>query len=137
VVLILRSSRDDAKEISRRPKIRNQGAANPSDCVSPDFGADTLARVFPPFARRGLAAPAICVRSMRKRWGSLSRNGRMTLNSRLIEAPQKCIEYVVVHELCHLIHHDHSPQFLKLLSRVMPDWEKRKARLEQSSACTH
>lgn len=74
--------------------------------------------------------PSLAIRKMDKRWGSLSNKGRLTLNRRLIQAPRDCIEYVVVHELCHLIHHNHGPDFYRLLDRTMPDWAKRKQRLE-------
>lgn len=74
--------------------------------------------------------PRLIVRQMKTRWGSLSKAGNMTLNVRLVQAPRQCIEYVVTHELCHLIHHDHGRQFHELLDRVMPDWPARKQRLE-------
>lgn len=54
----------------------------------------------------------------------------MTLNSKLIQAPRACIEYVVIHELCHTRYRDHEARFFRLLGQVMPDWERRKARLE-------
>lgn len=82
------------------------------------------------FHPRGLTRPRIYVREMQSRWGSLSQEGRMTLNSRLIQAPRLCIEYVIVHELCHLVHRNHTPQFYALLTKLMPDWQKRKQRLE-------
>ena len=74
--------------------------------------------------------PRIIVRAMQSRWGSLSRAGTMTLNSQLIRAPRACIEYVITHELCHLTHRDHDASFYRTLGQLMPDWEKRKQRLE-------
>lgn len=74
--------------------------------------------------------PRLIVREMQSRWGSLSPAGTMTLNTRLIQAPRPCIEYVVAHELCHLQHRDHDARFYRHLTRLMPDWEKRKQRLE-------
>ena len=67
---------------------------------------------------------------MQSRWGSLSQAGTMTLNANLVRAPRACIEYVIAHELCHLMHRDHGTAFYRLLGRVMPDWESRKQRLE-------
>ncbi len=74
--------------------------------------------------------PRVIVRAMQSRWGSLSQGGTMTLNVNLVRAPRACIEYVVVHELCHLKHRDHNASFFRLLGQLMPDWEKRKQRLE-------
>jgi len=79
---------------------------------------------------RGYPQPRLIVRAMQSRWGSLSQAGTMTLNANLVRAPRACIEYVVAHELCHLKHRDHNASFFRLLGRVMPDWEKRKQRLE-------
>jgi predicted metal-dependent hydrolase len=56
----------------------------------------------------------------------------MTLNAKLVRAPRACIEYVVTHELCHLKRRDHDSAFYRLLGQAMPDWEKRKQRLEQA-----
>ena len=78
----------------------------------------------------GHEPPRLAVRAMRTRWGSLSQAGLMTLNVALVRAPRQCIEYVVAHELCHLKYRDHDTRFFRLLSRVVPDWKKRKARLE-------
>ncbi len=74
--------------------------------------------------------PRLQIRHMQKRWGSLSLNGRLTLNTDLIRAPRGCIDYVIVHELSHLECNNHGPEFYRLLDKVMPDWEKRKHRLE-------
>ncbi len=79
---------------------------------------------------KGHQRPRLIVRAMQSRWGSLSQAGTMTLNANLVRAPRACIEYVVAHELCHLKHRDHDAGFFRLLGQVMPDWEKRKQRLE-------
>ncbi|MEW6184316.1 MAG: SprT family zinc-dependent metalloprotease [Thermodesulfobacteriota bacterium] len=78
--------------------------------------------------------PTLQMRSMKKRWGSLSPQGRLTLNLELIKAPPECIDYVVVHELSHLRYEHHGPEFYAFLDKVMPDWEKRKHRLEVTLA---
>lgn len=81
-------------------------------------------------AFKDLSPPKLSIRPMRRRWGSCTARGRITLNLSLVRAPRRCIEYVVAHELCHLIIPDHSSAFMKLLSRVMPDWKARKELLE-------
>jgi hypothetical protein len=86
------------------------------------------------FSRPGAAKPRIAIKQMRKRWGSLSSKGTLTLNADLIRAPKECIDYVVSHELCHLKHRDHGTAFYKLLDAVVPDWERIKHRLEISMA---
>ena len=80
----------------------------------------------------GFDHPRLIVRVMRSRWGSLSRAGTMTLNVNLVRAPRPCIEYLVTHELCHIKHRDHDARFFKLLTKMMPDWEQRKQRLERA-----
>lgn len=89
---------------------------------------DVLDELLPRF--KGNRRPRLIVRAMQSRWGSLSQAGTMTLNANLIRAPRACIEYVVAHELCHLKYRDHNASFFRLLGQVMPDWEKRKQRLE-------
>ena len=61
----------------------------------------------------------------------MSRGRRLVLNLRLIEAPVDAIDYVITHELCHIPHPNHGLAFFELLDRVMPDWERRKAKLER------
>jgi predicted metal-dependent hydrolase len=73
----------------------------------------------------------LVIRPLARRWGSMSPTGRLMLNQRLIEAPMHCIDYVITHELCHRTEPHHGPKFFELLASVMPDWLKRKDRLEQ------
>ncbi|WP_339907171.1 SprT family zinc-dependent metalloprotease [Symmachiella dynata] len=79
--------------------------------------------------RHNIAADSFEIRRMKNRWGSCTKEGRILLNPDLIIAPKMCIEYVIVHELCHLKEHNHSPAFYRLLQTLMPDWEKRRERL--------
>ena len=76
----------------------------------------------------------LIVRQIRQRWGSMSPAGRLLLNRRLIEAPVDAIDYVITHELCHIAEPHHDTPFFELLERVMPDWERRKHRLERFMA---
>jgi predicted metal-dependent hydrolase len=79
---------------------------------------------------RGLA-PQLRVRRMEKRWGSCTPRGTVTLNTELIRASKASIDYVLVHELCHLVVPAHSPRFFRLLDNCMPDWKRRRERLNQ------
>jgi len=77
----------------------------------------------------GVRPNRIYIRDQKKRWGSCDSRGNLRLNCRLVMAPISLIEYVVVHELCHLDVKDHSPAFWRRLASVMPDYESRRNRL--------
>lgn len=71
------------------------------------------------------------IRRMRRRWGSCSPQGIITLNPELMQASPACIEYVIVHEMCHLLELSHGHRFHRLLSELMPDWQARRDRLNR------
>jgi predicted metal-dependent hydrolase len=76
------------------------------------------------------ADPGFRLLMMRTQWGSCSPKGELLLNPLLVKAPGHCVDYVIVHELCHLKEHNHSPRFYELLGVLLPDWEKRKTDLD-------
>lgn len=76
----------------------------------------------------------LIVRRLQQRWGSMTSKRNLVLNRSLIRASVDAIDYVVTHELCHLRYPHHGADFFKLLGRVMPDWEKRKLKLERQLA---
>lgn len=79
----------------------------------------------------GVEKPNIQIKILISRWGSCVPNkNKILLNTNLIKAPSHCIEYVITHELCHLKHQNHDKQFYEFLTLVMPDWKKRKEKLE-------
>jgi len=95
---------------------------------------DVMEELYPLFQKYGVEKPLLRIRAMDTRWGSCSTGRRViTLNKRLLEFPRNCIEYVVMHEMCHLIHPNHSKQFYTFLSVLMPDWKERKRFLDHSS----
>ncbi len=83
------------------------------------------------FKKHKVEPSSIVLRDMPTRWGSCTPNGKIILNPELIKAPKGCIEYVIIHELCHLIHHDHTRKFIDLQTKEMKDWEKWKMKLEK------
>ena len=86
------------------------------------------------FKKHKVKPSSIILREMPTRWGSCTPKGKITLNPELIKAPKGCIEYVIIHELCHLLHHDHTQKFLDLQTKKMKDWEKWKMKLEKIMA---
>jgi predicted metal-dependent hydrolase len=96
------------------------------------YFARVLDQCWEEFRQNDVLDPGIKIMRMKKRWGSLTQTGILTLNLDLIKTPKECIEYVVVHELCHLLHHNHGPGFYQLLDRLLPDWVKRKHKLEMT-----
>ncbi|MGE6330399.1 M48 family metallopeptidase [Psychrobacter pacificensis] len=74
--------------------------------------------------------PAFRLLTMKKQWGSCSVKGNLILNPHLVKAPKECIDYVILHELCHIAEHNHSEHFWRLLTQVMPNWKAVKAMLD-------
>ena len=83
------------------------------------------------FSRHQVKPSGLKLKEMETRWGSCSSSGQIFLNPRLIGAPRICIEYVITHELCHLVHRNHTKAFYELLTQEMPDWKKWKMKLER------
>ena len=96
--------------------------------------SEVIEDLYPLVKKYGIEKPTLRIRDMETRWGScLTKKRVITLNKRLLESPRNCIEYVVMHELCHLIHPNHSKTFYTFLSMLMPDWKERKIALEKSA----
>jgi predicted metal-dependent hydrolase len=74
--------------------------------------------------------PPVRLQAMRVQWGSCSPAGRLTLNPHLVKAPRECVDYVLLHELCHLKEHNHSRRFFRMLDAHMPGWREVKAKLD-------
>lgn len=138
----LKVHRSADRAVRLRGKYLEVGVPIPEDVAAVRGALDGWYRdhaepIFRGRLERGLASvpslrgvtPRLRLRQMKSRWGSCSRAGTITLNTELIHAPLHCIEYVIAHEICHLVVPDHSDAFFRLLSRTMPDWETRKARL--------
>lgn len=70
------------------------------------------------------------IRTMKRRWGSCSYKGRITLNSELIKLDDRLTEYVIIHELCHLKQHNHGPKYYELLTQICPEWKSLRKELK-------
>lgn len=93
---------------------------------------ESLEKMYPLVQKYGVQKPIVDVRLMKARWGSaLTDKNTIMLNTELIKAPKYCIDYVVLHELIHFKYNDHSESFYQMLYSLMPDWEKRKAILDE------
>lgn len=93
--------------------------------------AECMNRSWKKFEKYGYKRPSLRIRWMKRRWGSLTAKNIATLNTDLIRTPKQCIEYVIIHELCHLKHRNHGPEFYKLLASILPNWKKLKTDLER------
>jgi hypothetical protein len=97
-----------------------------------DLHFNKLFQELAPLAKSFYAStPTLKYKWMDKRWGSCSQKGEVLLNNELIKTPKKCIEYVIIHELCHLAHLNHSAAFYELLGKLSPKWRRTKDELER------
>ena len=120
----------DTNDFEKKRRMVNRYMDNQCEAVFEEI----LAYLYPVFKKYGVEYPVLHIRNMETRWGScLAKKGILTLNKRLLEAPRNCIEYVVMHELCHFIHPNHSSKFYEFLTIQMPDWKERKKYLDQTA----
>lgn len=82
-------------------------------------------------ARFDIPYPGLVIRQMSTSWGNCSATGAISLNIKLIQVPVDYIDYVIIHELCHLKYLHHGPEFYKLLARALPDWQTKRDRLNR------
>jgi len=84
---------------------------------------ERLTACYPRFESFDIAFPELQIRAMKSQWGSCTASGKIILNLKLIQVHKKLIDYVIIHELCHLIEHNHGRAFYEMLSRSLPDWD--------------
>ncbi|XOV66343.1 MAG: M48 family metallopeptidase [Fluviicola sp.] len=82
------------------------------------------------FKSYNIDKPVVEVRRMKNRWGSCTTKGKIILNPELIKMPIGCVNYVIIHEMCHLIHPNHGKNFYHLQEKLNPEWRKWKEKLE-------
>jgi predicted metal-dependent hydrolase len=85
---------------------------------------EMLNKVLKTYEKHMFKPIGLIIRTMKSRWGSCSKKGFITLSTELIKLPDIYIEYVIIHELCHLKHHNHGKEYYNLLSELFPDWKK-------------
>lgn len=101
------------------------------------FQAHALARICEKVERYsvmlGVSPKSVKVRDYKTRWGSCTSSGVISFNWRIIIAPHQIVDYVVVHELCHMLEHNHSPKFWKHVKSVMPNYPEHRRWLKENS----
>lgn len=83
--------------------------------------------------KMGVSPTAIRINGAKGRWGSCSGKNSLNFSWRLMMAPEHAVNYVVVHELCHILHHDHSKEFWQEVEHFFPDWKECRNILAQTS----
>lgn len=111
------SKTGNSKEIK---KVLYAGYKKEAEKILPDFLQTITLR----FKEYGLNPSKLIIRTMKRRWGSCSNKGVITLSTELIKLSDIYIEYVIIHELCHLKHHNHGTGYYKLLTELFPDWKQ-------------
>ena len=100
---------------------------------SKDYLLNLVDKIFPLFSRYKITHPKISFKYMTTRWGSCNKvKGKINLSTALLCVPVYCAEYVVVHELAHLIEMNHSKKFYSIIESVMPDYKMRRALLKKT-----
>ncbi|MDR3557862.1 MAG: SprT family zinc-dependent metalloprotease [Syntrophobacteraceae bacterium] len=85
-------------------------------------------------ARIGVSPRQITIKSLKSRWGSCSVSGRISLAWNIIMAPESVVDYLIVHELCHMVHHDHSAPYWSLVRTILPDHLQRRKWLRENGS---
>ena len=85
----------------------------------------------------GLTPAGVKVTGAKTRWGSCSGRNSLNFSWRLMLAPEHCVNYVVVHELCHILHHDHSAAFWREVERFFPDWKECRRQLAEVAGAAY
>lgn len=79
----------------------------------------------------GVKVRKVSVRKMKSRWGSCSKEGNISINLLFGHLPDDLLDYVIIHELCHIVHHNHSKSFWSLVASYLPDFKLRKSQLRR------
>lgn len=121
-------------------RVRPGATLKKKEAVLEAWYRDVLEKAAPPlFAKwepvMGVKVASLLTRRMRTRWGTCdTRTHSIRLNTELVKKPAECLEYVVVHEMTHLLEASHNRRFKSLMTRFLPDWAERKRRLNRGPA---
>ncbi len=85
----------------------------------------------------GVSPRTLTIKGLRSRWGSCSNRGTVSLAWNIIMAPEPVLDYLIVHEFCHLVHQNHSPEYWKLVASFIPDYAERRKWLKKNGECLH
>jgi predicted metal-dependent hydrolase len=110
----------DKNETETIRRLLNSGYRAEAARIFPEY----MSRIMEIHKKQMFRPTGLSIRTMKSRWGSCSSKGRITLSTELIKLPDRFLEYVIIHELCHLKHHNHGKDYYLLLSELLPDWEK-------------
>lgn len=98
---------------------------------------DLYRKTYPLLSKYGVPSIEIQIRKMKSRWGScIAQKQTIILNRSLIKAPKYCIQYVILHELIHMLYREHNKEFYDFLYTLMPDWKERKRILDEEVVMT-
>ncbi|MBE7056200.1 MAG: M48 family metallopeptidase [Ruminococcaceae bacterium] len=123
---------ENADAVAKKAEIRRYTKEDYNECAGKINAA--VAAFYPRFGKYKIKMPRISLRAMKTRWGSCTPSkGTIRFNMMLVDKPQECVEYVVVHELAHLVHGNHSKEFWAIVEEILPDWKARKKRLNEKS----
>jgi len=108
-------------------KLLYKGYKNEAQVLFPEL----LNKVLHRHENQNFRPTGLVIRTMKRRWGSCSNKGIITLSTELVKLDDLYIEYVITHELCHLKHHNHGPKFYELLSELLPDYKSARKELRK------
>ena len=132
IIKTLNKCAENADATAKKAENRHFTKEDYNECVEKINAAMTI--FCPEFSKYKIKMPQISLRAMKTRWGSCTPGkGTIRFNLMLVDKPQECVEYVVVHELAHLVHPNHSKEFWKVVEEILPDWKERKKRLNEKS----
>jgi predicted metal-dependent hydrolase len=99
--------------------------------IAEDIFREKFEEILVRFRNYNFSPSELTVSALKRRWGSCSSKGKITISSELVKLDDIYLEYVILHELCHLRHQNHGKEFYELLSEVFPDWKKRRSELKK------